>query len=1119
MERIVVMAGVIVLSALMVGSALPTIIDAATSPQSPTHPDGSGAVQVIPSTVSQSAVGSVYDPYAQVIPDTTNPSLNPVCGFTGIPSPGCGGNPPALAFPSATWDNASADKYVVLFGGDDKSLNAENGTYSWKLGNWSTIQVNGQTTSVGPAKAYNASITYDGTSGYVLLFGGWKTTSGGGPLNQTYSFLSGVWTKRTTPTALTPRSGSCLVWIPTVSGKGGYDLLFGGGSATALYSADWEYSGGTWTNITATVGSGPSARTNAACAWNPATKKVDLFGGFAGKGDVLNDLWAFDPTGGSVGTWSNLIANGTGGSPQPRQLASLVYDSSSDSTTGRMLLLGGGQGNQSFAPLQLNGGFSMWDLSGTTWANISALVGPPHAYLTGIYGVGSTYAYNYDYGWYYGGLGGTGNALANTVAEYGLVIKATLSVQPFAPQLNANIWVNATVSGGTGTYNYNWSGYPDGCTGTGNTPRILCVPTVGGTYNVSVNITDSAGSPWPAYVSAPNATLVLPSPPPSTIVAAALSVGGPIGTHPASYFLGAANSPSPVYGYNGGTYPAGTYVNSTNIGFSRVGGGGLGYNPITNQNWVAPSGGGTYVPTGSQPYNLTQFKEWYASLSPTTPKQTWIYYLPAEQNNTSFAEYTAIWFHTVFGLAPQMWEFGNEPNSNPSGDWSHYGKNFSAWSTTDDYSTTPQDYATMVKNYAIAVHALYPNDKFIACECASVSATQLDPLIAQDWSYVQAVAYHEYPALGSSSSPYGAIGAYYSSLTSTGGIANRMTEVRSILTAQCAGNPTCLALPIQIGEYNGGPASNLSTYNGLFQGAVWMAASLTLALDYNVSSFQVFNIGSLTQPVATKTALVLPEGMLYQRILANMTFGATYQANVTGSGIGTQSNFAIQTVNGSHTSQLVVNTNLTHIIALSDGLSGPGSTYLWDPALTVPVVTRYSSLPQVYQVPSQGVLLINNYGGASGSSGGGSSGSNPTNLTVLYVTASTVTLAWGASAPGSSYLVHYGTYCGSLVSSELVYGQSATVSDLFPFTVYCFAVSTTASTVWSGSVAVRTLVLNIPVLPFKFPPFSPISAVVVVAAIGIGALGASVHRSSRYAGGTLLLIAVALFVWLLFVGA
>jgi MYXO-CTERM domain-containing protein len=112
-------------------------------------------------------------------------------------------------------------------------------------------------------------------------------------------------------------------------------LLFGGfeSSLADNYLGDtWTWDGSIWTqHATPTA---PSARVNAAAAYDPATRLVYLYGGTTASGDV-GDLWAWD---GSV--WQLVEGDG---SPSDRAGAKLAWDSE----RRRGVLFGGSDGSPS----------------------------------------------------------------------------------------------------------------------------------------------------------------------------------------------------------------------------------------------------------------------------------------------------------------------------------------------------------------------------------------------------------------------------------------------------------------------------------------------------------------------------------------------------------------------------------------------------------------------------------------------------------------------------------------------------------------------------------------------------------------------------------------------------
>jgi len=154
---------------------------------------------------------------------------------------------------------------------------------------------------------------------------------------------------------------------------------------------------------------------------------------------------------------------------------------------------------------------------------------------------------------------------------------------------------------------------------------------------------------------------------------ATLSIGASLGQHLSAPFFalvfqGSQSAPKAQANY-------GVFLNSTPISVIRLGGATDSYDPTTQTNYVPPSHGTQYVGVQGQLVNFTWFQAWCDS---RTPHCQWLWFLPAEENNTTAAVHTAEYFHNVLKFVPTYWEFGNEP-----GAWTHYGENFTAWSTTD----------------------------------------------------------------------------------------------------------------------------------------------------------------------------------------------------------------------------------------------------------------------------------------------------------------------------------------------------------------------------------------------------------------------------------------------------
>ena len=124
---------------------------------------------------------------------------------------------------------------------------ASNGVSTLAAGtpSWTNI------TSSGFSR-YLSAMSYDAADGYVILFGGIDTANNF--LGDTWKFSAGVWTNITKSSGPSPRASSAMVY----DSADGYVVLFGGGSGaldvfpTISLHDTWKFSGGSWTNVTAT---------------------------------------------------------------------------------------------------------------------------------------------------------------------------------------------------------------------------------------------------------------------------------------------------------------------------------------------------------------------------------------------------------------------------------------------------------------------------------------------------------------------------------------------------------------------------------------------------------------------------------------------------------------------------------------------------------------------------------------------------------------------------------------------------------------------------------------------------------------------------------------------------
>ncbi len=450
---------------------------------------------------------------------------------------------------------------------------------------------------------------------------------------------------------------------------------------------------------------------------------------------------------------------------------------------------------------------------------------------------------------------------------------------------------------------------------------------------------------WPAIERAlgpgPNGT------PPPVTVNATVEAGGYLGHHLANPFFAVVFT---VANHTTSSLvQMGAFLNTTPVTWFRFGGEGKAYDPTTETDWVPPSGSGAYVPLHLQLWNFSWFESWCASRAGGC---RWLGYLPGEENNTQAAVHTADWYHSVLGFVPQYWEFGNEPEV-----WTHFGKNYSAWSTSDGLAPTAAGYATMVHNYISALAPLYPSDRYVGIEaaCASCFPTLVSATAGLNGPELSAMAYHSYPAGTGSSTD---LAQFYSTLTGPDNLTTTAAHFRGLYASACAG---CESVPLQVGEYQAGPPTDWSPFWAQYPGAVFLAGSVVQALESNVTMFTVYDSDALFN---ASGGAATPEGLLYQYLLSNLTMGDDYAVRVAAPGVNGL--FSVLVRNQSREAFLLVNANTSTSLNLTLPASGfpaggVGSVWTWSPATALPVADRGISLGFTYQVPPQGILLLANY--------------------------------------------------------------------------------------------------------------------------------------------------------------
>jgi len=260
---------------------------------------------------------------------------------------------PARAEHSAVYDPGS--NTMIVFGGIDGNDNLQNdvlldtnanGSGGLFAGTWSELNLS---YPLPPPRIFHSAV-YAQKNNRMIVFGGCADLACFAPLNDTWVLTNAngtggtpAWTLLSPTGSLpSPRAYQNAVYDATNNRMIVYSGYSGNGSGSSL-SDLWVLSnanglGGTpaWAQLSPTGGP-PDAVFGSTAVYDPATNIMIVFGG--GSASFVNSVWTLSNANGLGGTpaWTNLIANGTVGSPPVRWSAAAIYDS----TSNRMTVYGG----------------------------------------------------------------------------------------------------------------------------------------------------------------------------------------------------------------------------------------------------------------------------------------------------------------------------------------------------------------------------------------------------------------------------------------------------------------------------------------------------------------------------------------------------------------------------------------------------------------------------------------------------------------------------------------------------------------------------------------------------------------------------------------------------------
>ena len=309
--------------------------------------------------------------------------------------------PSGLTFPlfrsgSSTVYDPSSNRMILFAGAsDDNSLDDPRLNDVWiqtnanglgGTGAWSKLTPTG-----GPPQVrYNHSAVYDVTNNRMTIYGGCGSTVGSQgclPIADNVWVLSNAnglggtptWTQLF-PTGGPPaaRQAHQAAYDPTTNSMIVWAGQNGGGNACGTFSDVWVLShanglGGTpnWTQLS-TTGGPPPGQYFSSAVYDSANNVLTVFGGIGlvgtQCGQTTNAVWALSHANGTGGApvWTNLVPQGTPGSPSNREATFAIYESSSNTMT----IFGGSTGRK-----QLNDTWVLSHANGiggtSTWTKLS----------------------------------------------------------------------------------------------------------------------------------------------------------------------------------------------------------------------------------------------------------------------------------------------------------------------------------------------------------------------------------------------------------------------------------------------------------------------------------------------------------------------------------------------------------------------------------------------------------------------------------------------------------------------------------------------------------------------------------------------------------------------------
>ncbi|MCI4317647.1 MAG: PKD domain-containing protein [Thermoplasmata archaeon] len=412
------------------------------------------------SAAASSAIGCAAGTCPAIHPSRSH-VLSGLTDWTNL-TPSIPTSPPGREGASVVYD--ASDGYVLLFGGL-AGTGTRHDTWKFANGTWTNLT---PSLAVSPQGRYKAGMVYDAGDGYVLLFGG---NGGNTYLNDTWKFHAGAWTKLSPARSPTPREDLSMA----DDLADGYVLMFGGEPPLPATPRPetWTFSAGVWTNLTGTIAVHPSGRETGAMTYDASDGYVLLFGGKHTANSILQDTWSY-----LGGVWTNLTSD-VGTPPPLRESTSIAYDQ-----VDSLVVLFGGL----HFPKVYN---DTWTYHNLSWVQLPISLAPSPRFdapLAWTPGPGASQLLLF---------GGRTSPAANATLlgdtwSFKVPLTGNVSLAPQVIDVGQSTQITASASGGYSPYTVTWNGLPAGCAAT--TLTLSCSPTLPNSYSITATLNDSRGT-------------------------------------------------------------------------------------------------------------------------------------------------------------------------------------------------------------------------------------------------------------------------------------------------------------------------------------------------------------------------------------------------------------------------------------------------------------------------------------------------------------------------------------------------------------------------------------------------------------------------------------------------